>query len=590
MNTETPYNPHPSRSLWSSVWLLLRLRVLIWIGEFRRGGLKRKIGMVVLALLVIAGLVFVFVLSWMALRFLSSPALTEIFSEPTQLFNSVPVLIVSFAFIGILLTSFGLLLQALYLAGDMDFLLSAPVPIRAVFIAKLLQAILPNFGLILLFSLPVLYGLGVSQRYNVLYYPVVLVVLTTLALAAAGLSSLIVLVIVRIFPARRVAEVLGFFVAIMSMLCSQSGQFANWSDLSQEQTTQVLSQVSRFDTPWSPLAWAGRGLVAIGGGNWLNGSALIILTIVMACAIFLVALRTSERLYFTGWANIRTNHRKKNTRGTDRRSQRRLRYPNLVQRILPAPVLGIVVKDFTVIRRDLRNLSQLITPLILGVIYAVMLLRGGGETPAGRGEAPEWFIEVLNNILIYGNVGIALFVSWFLISRLAMMGFSQEGKSYWLLKSAPVSTSRLLGAKFLVAYIPSLLLGWGFLLIISVIQGASLLTLLYSLVVIALAVAGADGLNLAFGVAGVNLEWDDPRKMTSGGIGCLGTLVGVIYLAVGLVLFFAPQAIFGLLQWPQFLGQAIGLVLGGVFCLLIAFLPLWLVRKQVPRIGEDKTK
>jgi ABC-2 type transport system permease protein len=198
-------------------------------------------------------------------------------------------------------------------------------------------------------------------------------------------------------------------------------------------------------------------------------------------------------------------------------------------------------------------------------------------------------MEVVNNILIYGNVGIALFVSWFLISRLAMMGFSQEGKSYWLLKSAPVSTSRLLGAKFLVAYIPSLLLGWGFLLVISVIQGASLLTLLYSLVVIALVVAGADGLNLAFGVAGVNLEWDDPRKMTSGGIGCLGILVGMIYLAVGLVLFFAPLALFGLLRWPQFLGQTIGLVLGGVFCLLIAILPLWLVRKKVPRIGEDKT-
>ena len=53
------------------------------------------------------------------------------------------------AFLGILLTSFGVLLQALYLAGDMDFLLSAPIPMRAVFLTKLLQAILPNFGLML---------------------------------------------------------------------------------------------------------------------------------------------------------------------------------------------------------------------------------------------------------------------------------------------------------------------------------------------------------------------------------------------------------------------------------------------------------
>jgi len=42
-------------------------------------------------------------------------------------------------------------------------------------------------------------------------------------------------------------------------------------------------------------------------------------------------------------------------------------------------------------------------------------------------------------ILAYGNVGMSLFVGWMVLSRLAGMGFSQEGKSYWLLKTAPVS-------------------------------------------------------------------------------------------------------------------------------------------------------
>jgi ABC-2 type transport system permease protein len=388
-----------------------------------------------------------------------------------------------------------------------------------------------------------------------------------------------------------VAEVRGFFVAVMSLVCSQSGQFANWSDISQEQTTQVVGQFSRLNTPWSPLAWAGRGLVDIGEGNWLIGSGLIVMIVGMACAIFLIALSTSERLYYTGWANIHITRRKKRPQtATTRQAQKRLLFFNPFKRLLPAPVRGVVAKDFIVLRRDLRNLSQLITPLILGVIYAIMLLRSGGQPPSGAGEAPEWFMEIMKSIVVYGNVGIALFVSWFLISRLAMMGFSQEGKSYWLLKSAPVSTSKLLGAKFLVAYIPALILGWSFLLVISVIQGASLSTLLYSLVVIALIVAGADGLNLAFGVAGANLEWDDPRKMTSGGIGCLGTIVGLIYLVVSLVFFIGPMVIFGLLRWPQFLGQTLGLALGGAFSLITAFLPLWLVRKQVPYIGEVKSK
>ena len=56
-------------------------------------------------------------------------------------------MILSALFVGTLLTSFGVLLQAMYLAGDMDFLLASPVPIRAVFIAKLLQAVIPNFAI-----------------------------------------------------------------------------------------------------------------------------------------------------------------------------------------------------------------------------------------------------------------------------------------------------------------------------------------------------------------------------------------------------------------------------------------------------------
>ena len=52
-------------------------------------------------------------------------------------------------------------------------------------------------------------------------------------------------------------------------------------------------------------------------------------------------------------------------------------------------------------------------------------------------------------------------------ARLAAMGFSHEGRYYWLLKTAPVSASQLLAAKFAVAYLPALALGWAFMLVLS---------------------------------------------------------------------------------------------------------------------------
>ena len=103
-----------------------------------------------------------------------------------------------------------------------------------------------------------------------------------------------------------------------------------------------------------------------------------------------------------------------------------------------------MVKDYFVLRRDLRNMSQLVTPLIFGIIYAVLFLRGGGQPELGRGEAPAWFNVVVTNLFVYINVGISLFVGWMLLSRLGGMSFSQEGKNYWMLKAAPVSVAQLM--------------------------------------------------------------------------------------------------------------------------------------------------
>jgi ABC-2 type transport system permease protein len=596
-------------SMWSYVWKLLRMRMVIFISGFKRARLRRKIGMIFLGLLILGGFAAVFAVSWLLLRFLRGPELKSIVGDVTPILNSVPVIILAGAFLGILLTSFGVLLQALYLAGDMDFLLSAPIPVRAVFIAKLLQAILPNLGLIGLFSLPVLFGLGASGGYNILYYPLVLIVLVSLALAAAGLSSLLVLGIVRIFPARRVAEVLAFVGATISILCSQSGQFTSrmdYSNISQAQISRGLTTVSRFNSPWSPLAWAGRGLVDIGEGRWLTGIAFLFLTLGVAVGVFYFSLGTAERLYYSGWATMQISTRKKRARRPDLAAReagvtaevtgaqtlaRTVSSPavhraGLGNLLLPADVSAIIRKDFLVMRRDLRNMSQMITPLIFGLIYAFALLRNGSDIPAGQGNAPEIFMTALKSAFLYANVGISLFVGWSLLARLAMQGFSQEGQHYWILKSAPVSANKLLLAKFLVAFTPSVMLSVGFLVLISLLQKASLGVLLYGLPVVALTIAGVAGLNLAFGVSGANLTWEDPRRMTRGVTGCLGSLASLTFLGISLVLFFAPPLVLPLIKVPEIVGQGVGLVLGSALCLTATILPPWLIRSRVNAIGE----
>jgi ABC-2 type transport system permease protein len=577
----------PGSNLWSSVWKLLRLRLVILLSGFRRARLRSKIGMIVLGVVVLAILVAAFVFSFLILNALRSPQLSQIVSDPDGLLDSIPVLIVSIAFIAILITSFGLLLQALYLAGDMDFLLSSPLPMRAVFLSKQMQAILPNYALVMLIGLPVLFGLGVAQGYNLLYYPLVVLLLTLMAFTAAGLASLIVMLIVRIFPARRVAEVLGFFVAIISILCSQSGQLANYTDISDQQASLAINTLERINSPFSPLAWAGNSLSSIGQRNWLPGVGLLIITLALSVGIFLISLNTAERLYFSGWASVHTSPRHSRKRRSHLpNSTTKSLFTSPIQHLLPPQVRAILTKDLLVLRRDLRNMSQLVTPLIIGIVYAVMLVRRGGEPPPGGGEAPAIYMDLIANLTLYANVGISLFISWSLLSRLAGMSFSLEGKQYWLLKSAPVSSARLVAGKFLVAYLPTLVLSWIFLLITSLLQQQSLDTVTFSMIVVALTVAGITGLNLAFGIIGANFEWDDPRRIPQGALGCLGFLVSGICLLICLVFFFGPTILFGFLSLPTLLGRLVGILLGGIACLALAVLPLWLVRDKIPRLAE----
>jgi ABC-2 type transport system permease protein len=591
----------PSGRFLPAVWKLIRLRLLISLNGFKHAKLIRKILTVVavLGLLAFAGIILF--VSWILLNFLRSPELTQyVGTDVTPFLQAVPVLIFTGLFLGILLSSFGVLLQALYLSGDMDFLLSSPVPIRAVFVTKLLQAVLPNFGLIALFGLPVLLGLGLAGHYSILYFPLVLLTMIALALAAAGLSALLVMLVARVFPARRAAEILGFIGAILAFTCSQAGNifnsFGHSTNVSGAQVSNMFTQLMRFNTPWLPLNWAGQGLVALGEGRWLTGFLLVSLTLGLSAVIFMVALGTAERWYYSGWAGMQVvARRKKKLRaahpvtaiGASLPGAAVAAIPALgLGRLLPAPIRGIIWKDFLLLTRDLRNLSQLISPLIFGVIYSFILLRTGGQPPAGQGQAPDWFMTSFRMLLSYGNIGMSLFVGWWLIGRLSGMAFSSEGKNYWILKAAPLRPGHMLMAKFLVAYLPTLVLGLLFLVGISVLQKLPINGFFYSLLAVVMCLAGMNGIQLAFGVLGANFNWEDPRKMSAGGLGCLGQFLTMLYLPLAFGLFIGPLWIVSAFNFPQVYGYLVGAILGTVVTAACAFLPPWLVQGKVARLAE----
>ncbi len=581
-----------SKPVWPAVWKLLRLRVRLSFNSFRHARLRAKVLTIVgtLALLSLAG--FILFMSWLMLGFLRSPELSQYVGMDTgPLLQSMPQLMLTGLFFGIMFTSFGVLLQALYLSGDMDFLLAAPVPVRAVFITKLIQAVLPNLGLFALFGLPILYGLGLSSHYNILYYPVVLLVMAALTFAAAGLSALLVMAVVRLLPPRRAAEIVGFVGATAGVICSQIGNlsqtFGRGNAFTPTFAGGALSLAMRLKTPWIPLNWAGQGLVDLGEGRWLSGVPYVAVTIALAALAFWLALVTAERLYYTGWAGMQViAHKSKRTKTRSSSASRRPIQISRIEQKLPGPVRAMLTKDFILLGRDLRNLSQLISPLIVGVVLSLSILRSERELPAAMGDAPAFVVNSFRAFTGFGNAAIALFVGWIMLGRLAGMSFSHEGKNFWMLKSSPVSPRQMLAAKFLGALLPTLALAYVFVIGISLLQGLQPGPFLFMMLAVTMCLAGLDGILTGFGAVGANFKWDDPRRMNAGGLGCLGQIVTLLFLPISLGLFLAPLYLAIVLRMPQSYGYMGGILLGVGGNLLCMLVPLKLVERTVRTMDE----
>ncbi len=581
--TVTPASEWRIYGLWHYVWKLLRLRLTIYWSSFRRAKTRRKVGTVILGILILGFAGFLFWISTVILNLLQEPEIVQ-FIDLRQVIASMPTTVVSLAFFLFLLTNFGVLLQVLYLSNDMDFLLAAPMPMRAVFVAKLLQGLLPNFLLISLFALPVMFGLGIRQNFNILYYPLVVVILATVSLLGAGISSLLVMAIVRFVPARRVAEILGFFGAVVTLLLSQSGQIMSRLDPNRGQIASAFSRLSGLDQPWSPLSWAGRGLVALGESNWLTAGVLLLLFAVLAGGLFWGALRVAEKLYYTGWARMQVSpHKKKARRPAARPAEAQaVSGAGVVFARIPTPVQAVIMKDWRLLRRDLRFLSQLVVPVILSVVYAITTLGAFDRAPQNSGQ---FITDLISRSNVYLGLGISMFFGWTFILNLTINAFSREGKSFWMLKTSPLSAGRLMAAKFIGSYLPGVVFQWLMFGLMLAMRWPGIEVGVYIFAMTLFYIAGLTGINLSFGAYGARLDWEDPRQMNRGSTGCISSIIGLVYVGVAWGLFFIPPALVPLVGGAEWLGQALGLVLGGTVSLLCAIIPTVQALGKVDKLG-----
>jgi ABC-2 type transport system permease protein len=359
-------------------------------------------------------------------------------------------------------------------------------------------------------------------------------------LLPAGLGALLVLLVARVAPVRRVREVLGLVAALFGTSCALIGNTASyWTrQLSNMDASLegVLKTIQSFAALPVPSLVAGRGLVAAGQGSLLPALGLMVSFLLVTFGFFAGCVWLADRMYATGWLRMQGAGATKRTHPGASRSTiteaapEQTRARSLLDRA--APFFAITLKDWRISPRDLRNFAQFLSPLFLiPLIYFQLFVTPGGGSGKTMAEMVNTFAPGagLSNILLAGTI---LMSTIFVFSRIAQTGISMEGRSYWILKIAPISSRELLLGKFIGAMVPFTLLSTLLLVIAAIVRHFSLGGFFYGWFGILLLGAGMLAMAVGISVPWANLEWDDPRKMHSG----WGGLIAFIgYILIGLL-------------------------------------------------------
>jgi len=492
----------------------------------------------------------------------------------------IPGLMLTFVLVGVLLTGLNQSVKALFLSGDLDRLMVAPIQTRSVMVAKLLSRLPATLLLLLVIAGPAFVGYGIGLGAGPVYYVVGLLLLLCAPLFGLSLGAVLAMLLVRWLPVNRLSELLAAAYALIGIgvallfqipnLYLNNGEFeVNMESASVGQANSVLETIDRLPIP---TLWAGRGLMELDAGS-LSGAGLIglITYLLITAGLFGLILLTAERLYLSGWLKTQSAGGKR--RGLEDSGGA------FGGRSLSA---AIGIKDWLLRFRDPRQMVSLVGGgFIAVVIFGFYIFRGsGGQTSvmdvATTGIEATGIWRVFASLLSPGVImaAYAFLVGFVFLSNMATYALPLEGRAFPLLKAAPVRPRDVWLAKLRSVFIPYIVLFVIGLVVTWLVTRYSLSWLPYAVVAGLLVALGLLAASVSTGFRYANLEWTDPRRMVSQGGGLVSFALSILYGAPALVIILlgfgisqayprwtilaagGAMALLGLMTWGMYIWMA----------------------------------
>ncbi|MDQ7798327.1 MAG: hypothetical protein RDU76_05210 [Candidatus Edwardsbacteria bacterium] len=460
-------------------------------------------------------------------------------------------------------------LSTLFRSREVDFLLSTPLPPKALFEYSFFKTFFYSSWATLILGLPLTVALLVTLKAGLWGILLGLALLPPFVAIPAALAVSLLLVAVRVFPRLSLRHLLAGLLAFLALASWTFFAFARPQGLSISQINTMpelesyMSSLAVVNSPLLPSTWITEGLMAgVGGGI---STALGRLWLLAITALFLTSLchYLSQRFYLNS-LTARVTGSPMEVYGSNRR------LTSWWARKFP-----IAAKDSLLFLRDPTQWAQGLIFISLLVIYLGSLRR-----------YPMFFTFPMWKVVItFINFAFAGYILATLSVRFVFPVISLEGPTLWFIKSSPIKGYRLFAEKAFVSIIVALVLTET----LSLISNQLLHTMpglkVISHISLGLMCLVLTSLTIGLGAMIPDFKERNPSKIASGLGGLLAALAGLAYVALSIVVLAWPAYLYAMNQWRSRVNYGQALVISfGIFLLLSGiamYLPLKFGLKRI---------
>ena len=413
--------------------------------------------------------------------------------------------------------------STLYFSADLKFLMSSPIPPRILFMDKSIETIFFASWMVAMVTVPYIMALARVKALPWTFYPVFAGFLIPFLMLAAAIGIAFTLILMASFPSPRTRDAVWLLsscsLAVVYALIrfSQPEKLINPSAL--ERVGQYLEYLQAPTAPYLPSWWMTQALTSFSGRQWLRVLLELSKILLALGCIYGALLWAAGRIYEKGFSGSQEGWRR----------NLRYRFPHPLESNFSSATrphrqwLTLFWKDRLIFFRDVKHWSQLMLILSLTAVYLFSIWKIPLDIPA------------LKSLLCFFNIGTTGAVLTALALRFAFPAVSMEGKSFWILKSAPMDIQHVMREKFIFNLIPIFVLGTLLVAASNYLLKADLFISTLSLITIWLCALTLSAMAVGLGAVFPKFNTENIHQIESSAGGFVYMACALGYLALTLV-------------------------------------------------------